>query len=274
MEIGSEIGRDSLRAASVSNDRAMVAVFVSHALMMHIAPTPRKCLMHEYPPYRSGMGASAERLKQARERAGFASAKAAAEAMGVPVATYVQHESGVRGYPASRAQRYAQFFRVRPEWLIYGSGKESEAIALGPQLYVKGEVAAGVWRDAWELPQDEWEAFVGRADVAVSLRQRFGLRVVGESMNEVYPPGTILECVQYEGQAIPNGKRVIVQRWRAGHGVETTVKEFHQADDGAIWLVPRSTNPAFQSPFRVDVPEPGVERIEVIGLVVASIRLE
>ena len=81
-----------------------------------------------------------DRLKQARIKSGYASAAQAAEAMGVSSATYAQHENGLRGFPASRAQRYGRFFRVAPEWLLYGrrSG-EAERAELGPRLFVKGE---------------------------------------------------------------------------------------------------------------------------------------
>jgi SOS-response transcriptional repressor LexA len=217
-----------------------------------------------------------ERLQQARRRAGYASAKAAAEAMNIPVATYVQHENGSRGFPAARAERYGKFFRVVPEFLLYGATGDAAAQDLGPRLFVKGEVAAGVWKDAWEMEADAWEAFTGRADVNTPIRERFGLRVVGDSMNEIYPPGTIIECVAYNGNStIPSGKRVVVQRVRFGQAVETTVKELVRAADGVEWLVPRSTNPAFQTPFRVDDPGgPDIESVSVIALVVASTRPE
>jgi transcriptional regulator with XRE-family HTH domain len=61
-----------------------------------------------------------ERLRAARSKAGYGSAKAAAEAMGVAVSTYIQHESGTRGY-GRRVARYAKFFKVAPEWLAFGS---------------------------------------------------------------------------------------------------------------------------------------------------------
>jgi transcriptional regulator with XRE-family HTH domain len=68
------------------------------------------------------MNEAASRLKNARISAGYDTAKDAAVAMGVSDATYTQHENGTRGFPASRAQRYARFFRTTPEWLIYGRG--------------------------------------------------------------------------------------------------------------------------------------------------------
>lgn len=222
------------------------------------------------------MGDAGERLKAARQKAGYTSAKSAAEAMGVPVPTYIQHENGARGFPAERAQRYGRFFRIAPEFLLYGKQSDSvNAEPLGPALHVKGEVAAGVWREAWELDPDEWEVFTGRSDIKAPLSKRFGLRVVGESMNDVYPAGSILECVMFNGdRAIESGRRVVVQRTRMDGTLETTVKELVRDPDGIEWLIPRSSNPSFL-PFRADQPDaPDISRIEVIALVVGSYRPE
>jgi DNA-binding XRE family transcriptional regulator len=71
--------------------------------------------LHDRSIYFGFMSDASERLKQAREKSGYHSAKAAAEAMGVAVPTYIQHENGTRGFPAERAARYARFFRVKPE---------------------------------------------------------------------------------------------------------------------------------------------------------------
>lgn len=221
------------------------------------------------------MAGAAERLREARERARYTSAKSAAEAMGVSVATYIQHENGTRGIPADRAERYGRFFRVAPEWLLYGRQRGEEHAELGPRLFVKGEVAAGVWKEAWEFEPDEWEMFTGRADVASPMQDRFGLRVVGRSMDDIYPPGTIIECIRYHGEdIIPSGKRVVVQRHRIDGTIETTVKELIRTGDGTEWLRPRSSDPSFL-PFRGDEPDtPDVQSIEIIGIVVASIRPE
>lgn len=62
-----------------------------------------------------------ERLKLAREKAGYRSAAKAAEAMGIPYGTYSLHENGSRGFRNS-LERYAQFYRVSIEWLLTGRG--------------------------------------------------------------------------------------------------------------------------------------------------------
>lgn len=249
----------------------------SHSDVMHDASPVVKCQMHHARLYREPMDTMGDRLRAARQKAGYESAKMAAEAMGVSVATYIQHENGIRNYPADRAQRYARFFRSTPEWLLYGRelGERVTAANLGPMIPIQGAVAAGVWRERMEYDESEWETFTGAPDVEAPMSHRFGLRVEGDSMDVLYPPGTVLECVRYWGEhIIPNGKRVIVQRVRSDGEVETTVKEYFEDGTGIVWLVPRSNNPAFQSPFRVDQPESGIESISVVALVVASTRYE
>jgi hypothetical protein len=80
--------------------------------------------MHISHTYDGFMATASDRLKQAREAAGFVSAREAALAMDLSYDTYAQHESGIRGYPAKKAEIYARRFRVSPEWLLYGKGDE------------------------------------------------------------------------------------------------------------------------------------------------------
>lgn len=241
--------------------------------IMHNAPAIASAFCTTLPVSAFFMSDSAERLKEAREKSGYTSAKSAAEAMGIALATYIQHENGTRGYPASKAQRYAKFFRTSPEWLLYG--KQVTPATLGPHLFVKGKVAAGVFQDAIQWPEEDWQSFTGRADVEAPLAMRFGLRVDGPSMNLIYPDGTILDCVRYFDDApISNGKRVIVERHHINGSVEATVKEYLKDADGVEWLVPRSNNPAFQMPLRCDEPGGSIEKIEITAIVVAAIIQE
>src|SRR5579862_8221131 len=62
-----------------------------------------------------------ERLKEARIAAGYETATAAAQAMGILVPTYVRHENGSNRMLRS-ASRYAVFFRVSLDWLLSGKG--------------------------------------------------------------------------------------------------------------------------------------------------------
>lgn len=59
-----------------------------------------------------------ERLRAAREHAGFETAVSAAEALGVPYPTYAGHENGSSGFRSDKAALYARRFKVRFEWLL------------------------------------------------------------------------------------------------------------------------------------------------------------
>lgn len=182
-------------------------------------------------------------------------------------------ESGKNNIPSERLPELAEGYRCRVGDIF--DDDNDLFIKPGPTLYVKGNVQAGVFVEVWQVDEDDWERYTGRADIASPSRERFGLRVVGDSMNALYNPGTILDCVAYSGDSqIPNGKRVIVQRKYFGDGVETTVKEYQRDVDGIEWLVPRSHNPAFQAPFRCDQPGDNIEKIQIIAIVVASIQPE
>jgi len=60
-----------------------------------------------------------ERLKEAREEAGFDSAAKAAVAMHVPTSTYNSHENGSRGFVVADAIKYGKKFKVNPVWLLF-----------------------------------------------------------------------------------------------------------------------------------------------------------
>lgn len=82
----------------------------SHGAVMQYALCRGKRLLHNEHHYTQCMTDAAERLRIARLRAGFTSGKDAAEAIGVPVSTYLGHENGSRGYPAKKAEIYAPAF--------------------------------------------------------------------------------------------------------------------------------------------------------------------
>lgn len=65
-----------------------------------------------------------QRLKDARQGAGFKKASDAVERKGWNYSTYMGHENGSRGYSASSAEKYAKAFGVSPTWLLYGGDVE------------------------------------------------------------------------------------------------------------------------------------------------------
>lgn len=118
--------------------------------------------------------------------------------------------------------------------------------------------------------------YIGGNHIDAPTEARFGLSVVGESMNEVYPPGTILDCVsciQAGIDKVKSGQRVIVLRRKFTGEVEATVKEYLETEDGA-WLVPKSRNPAFQQPIPLNGGDGEIEEIAIIAVVKGSYRPE
>lgn len=199
-----------------------------------------------------------------RKKQGLTQAQLA-ELVGVEQPTVQRWETGKREPDFDALNALATALGVDPPALL----AEHVVAPLGPKLYVKGEVAAGVWRDAFEWPEEEWRSFNGRPGVSAKLEHRFGLRVVGDSMNLKYPHGSIVECISLFGhaEAMP-GRRVVVVRQRDDLMFEATVKKLVE-QDGELWLVPESTNPAHQ-PIRLGEPEPGILETRIAAIVVSA----
>lgn len=65
------------------------------------------------------MSTPSERLRRARQDAGYATATDFANSVGVSRHTYLQHENGARGYDPDAAAKYARRLKVTPEFLLY-----------------------------------------------------------------------------------------------------------------------------------------------------------
>lgn len=215
----------------------------------------------------------AERLKAAREKAGFRSASEAADKFGWGAAGYRHHENGTRNFGLDVAKKYGRAFRVKPGWLLGMDGVDDgpitdfEADAL---LTVGAKVAAGIWRE------DEAEIDIIEIDTPpiVPNARRLGFIVEGRSMDEFYQPGTVLNCVSIHTNGVEpaDGDHVIVRRTKPDGLRELTVKEFH-VRDGDFYLRPRSTLPDFPE-LRIGRPQEEAddgEEIAVIAFVVGSI---
>ena len=120
-----------------------------------------------------------ERLTAARKEAGYATTRAAADALGVKEPTYGQHENGTRGYKRDSADQYARKFHVSLEWLLTGKGsRERRPLRADPgeTRYVNlvGYVGAGAETHffANEEPLDEVPAPTGSTDSTVAVEIR------------------------------------------------------------------------------------------------------
>lgn len=219
-------------------------------------------------------GVKAERLKAARQKAGFTSAADAARAFGWTESAYRHHENGTRDFGPDAAKKYGRAFKAKPGWLLGLDSVDGEPPLPSREesLVVNGSVEAGVWRtsEAWD---DERTFVIEGIPSPVPGAKRFGLVVVGRSMDLHYEPDTVLDCVSiFDTPAKPQTGDHVICEWVRADGLrELTVKEYRE-EDGRYWLVPKSTDPKFK-PVEYsgpDVEHPDESEIKVIGFVVSA----
>ena len=135
------------------------------------------------------MSTPGERLRKAREDAGFSTATEAAEHAGVKYYTYVQHENGIRGIPADRAALYARAFGVEPQWILYGRGGAERRrmipvvgyVGAATEFFGFDDHAQGAGLDEIETPPGVPEGAVG-----VIVRGDSGYPAIRDGMVLVY----------------------------------------------------------------------------------------
>lgn len=150
-----------------------------------------------------------------------------------------------RSLKADDLQKIADALGVPLQSLI-GSHRE---VSADQGMVVMGKVAAGVYKDVSIDDQDEY----GKPRIAVARDLRFpnvrqyALEVEGDSMNELFPNGGVVICVDYadSGVQLRNGMCVHVERHIIdGQLIENTLKEVVVLGKGKFSLIPRSTNPS------------------------------
>lgn len=159
------------------------------------------------------MGEIAERLRTAREGAGFRTASDAARHIGVNPVTYTAHENGGREYDRRAALLYGKEFAVDPAWLLFGDNRRVADVALrreqvreidmkkvdtGVIALLNGEEADSPQiRCVWQMPDN----FLAE-QLHVCPRSAWIIEVQGDSMYDPDTPGA-------PGSLFP-GDRVIV----------------------------------------------------------------
>ncbi|QDH14068.1 S24 family peptidase [Formicincola oecophyllae] len=158
-------------------------------------------------------------------------------------------------------------------------------------IQVRGAVQAGLFTEAHEWSQQDWfDVTTVAEDGHPQNLPRYGLQVRGESMNRVFPNGSVVAVINFDvlGRAPRTGDYVVVLR-RADcmAEFEATVKALQVKEDGTVLLWPKSHEPAFQQPLvlaghdggpsgsalnREEMPsQAGAEDIQIVGLVVSAV---
>ncbi|SNZ21690.1 LexA family protein [Cohaesibacter gelatinilyticus] len=202
---------------------------------------------------------------------------ALSEHLGVAPARMTELSKGNRQLQSNEIMPFAEFLEMDPMQVLSMlsdpnasvdqikeiGGAVVEMVGLEPVqnkkslIPIRGEVAAGVWKQVDELYQGV-EGLNEFADLVTvpgyPEDQQFALRVVGHSLNLIAPEGSTLHCVSHiNGGAwdILEGELVIIQHTKfQGQMIENTAKRIRQGADG--WeLCPESNHPDFQKPLKV-----------------------
>lgn len=196
-----------------------------------------------------------DRLKQARERAGYRSARAASERFGWSYNSYAQHENGTRGI-SHAAAKYARAFKVRESWLMFGGASIADGRTQSSVLPFSLE------RDGPDSPATSLKAI---ADAIGSGKGREVWRVSDDSMVTAgYLPGDFI-LVDHQGpEAAEEGETLLIALNDLTIG-DATNHLAHHAPPFAIIL---GGHAGSISAHRIDG-----DTVEIKGVVRASWRL-
>lgn len=137
------------------------------------------------------MGDVGDRLKQARIRAKFTSAAAAARKLGQKPSTYSSHENGQTEPSRDDVRWYAKTFKASAAWISFGEGSIDDH-NLVPLM---GKIGAGgdIDPDYEQVPEGGLDEIELPVNVGVDA---IVFEVSGASMRPKYENGTLIVCTK------------------------------------------------------------------------------
>lgn len=121
-------------------------------------------------------------------------------------------------------------------------------------VYIRGQVQAGNWTEATEWSREKWVPVPMPIDPKYEDLPAFALYVKGDSMNLLYPEGSIVIAIKFSdlGRNPENGECVVtIRRDPLTDCYEATLKIVQIREDGSVLLWPRSNNPDFTKPIQL-----------------------
>lgn len=212
-----------------------------------------------------------ERLRKAREDAGYRTARDAADALGIKGSTYTSHENGTRDFGREDALLYARRFKVHAGYLMFGQDAPASqgtkirevdmragAGAGGVEAAVINATEGGVVLSAdavaevWEMP----DAFM-RGQLRMRAENAWIVEVMGDSGYDPANPGA-------PGSLFPGDRAIIDTADRRpspsgpfavfdGYGLVVKLVEVVQGSDPVRFRL-ISRNPLYQ-PYEVTSEE-------------------
>lgn len=205
----------------------------------------------------SGMSA---RIEQARTAKGM-SQDALAAAVGVTRQAVAGWESGSQPRGESRIQKIADALDVSAGWLLHGPAGDT-----GRGMPVRGEVAAGTWKEAVDL---DLEPIPVLPIPDYPVEAQYGLLVRGTSMNKLAKDGEYLHVVDVikTGLSLRAGDIVIVHRTR--HGMVEATAKMLEGEEYNWSLRFESTDPKYQGIMPIGDGDDDTE-IAIVGIVLGK----
>ncbi len=202
---------------------------------------------------------SSARLREARKKAGFRTAKEAAEALGFPATTYACFENGQTGF-TRHATRMSRHFGVSVDWLLGGTKETSVSVPppdaksglsvaakeadIPIDLPILGTAAAAI---IGAVTLGQAIGFLRRPPALLSTPDAYALYVAGDSMEPRYRSGDVVYVNPH--RPCRQGDDVVIQtRLRAGDDITGYVKTLVSRSPREV--VVRQYNPASTIEYR------------------------
>jgi SOS-response transcriptional repressor LexA len=227
-----------------------------------------------------------ERLRQAREEAGFKTATEAITHFSWRTSTYRAHENGQNPYKAEDALIYAKAYGVSPGWLLTGETKPSlgrkTPFTAPPQsisyVSIVGVISAGLWREAVLKKQFALNPSPSLvpADPRYPADAQYDFKVEGASINKFANDGDYLRCVDFNiaNLDVNDGDLVVVERVKGGDLIETTAKRVHRSGS-RYELFAETDDPQWgHEPLIIDTAKDNREDIKFIAKVLWAYRFD
>lgn len=152
----------------------------------------------------------ADRLKEARQRSGIGGARKVSEKFGWNENNYKAHEAGRNGFSPEQAEVYAKAFNVNASWLIFGHGAPDDPAELMRTIV---DVPLISWVSAGQLSDQDGvtqlDEFPTIPALDLPLGDWIALRVDGDSMNKISPPGSVIFVNLKDTRLTPNGCYIV-----------------------------------------------------------------
>lgn len=211
-------------------------IYVIHVAMLHV------------------MSEKAERLRQARIKAGYRFASDAANALGVVASTYRAHENGQNDFESDEAEFYGRKFNVDPYWLLRGADRTgggtgsppktievdppnakigARVVGQGRKIPVFGQAVGGV--DGEFIMNGNVLYEVMAPPILSEISGAYAVSVSGDSMSPRYEDGEV--CFVDPERRVRKGDYVIAQiRLEEGGAPLAYVKKFVRHNSSELVL--------------------------------------